>query len=162
MGLGIIVFGVLFALGWPHRDGFPEKYAILFLVGLAMVGACLITPVIRKFLVRLGFVNGSLFGARKPRPDIHKNFRGRLNEARNLKSTGEYYKATILINRCLEADPNWPEALLLKAQVLWEGFNNPDEAGKHLKRVVQLTSKNDWFQKEALELQKKMTARPPA
>jgi hypothetical protein len=42
-------------------------------------------------------------------------------------------------NDVLDQAPNFPEALYLKAHVLWEGYKNPWAAESYFKKVIELT-----------------------
>ena len=39
--------------------------------------------------------------------------------------------------------PDYEDALYLKASILWEGFNDPVEAKRHLDIILKTTSKTD-------------------
>ncbi|MBT8406249.1 MAG: hypothetical protein KJP05_02225 [Deltaproteobacteria bacterium] len=62
-----------------------------------------------------------------------------MDKIRFLKAQRMFDKALALVNDVLDQDPNIPEALYLKAHVLWEGFKNPWGAECCFKRVLELT-----------------------
>lgn len=64
---------------------------------------------------------------------------GEINKIRFLKRQGNFDKALALVNDVLDQEPNFPEALYLKAHVLWEGFKNPWAAESYFRRVIEVT-----------------------
>jgi len=62
-----------------------------------------------------------------------------MDRIRFLKAKRNFDKALTLLNDVLDQDPNIPEALYLKAHVLWEGFKNPWGAECCFRRVLELT-----------------------
>jgi len=68
---------------------------------------------------------------------------GEINKIRFLKTQRNFDKALTLVNDVLHQEPNFPEALYLKAHVLWEGFKNPWAAESYFKRVIELTEDSE-------------------
>ena len=62
-----------------------------------------------------------------------------LDRIRFLKAKRKFDKALALVNDVLEQDPNFAEAIYLKAHVLWEGFKNPWGAECCFRKVLELT-----------------------
>jgi len=71
-------------------------------------------------------------------PVRYSEFSADLEIARHNKANGRYQEALDLINDVVEKTTDWPDALYLKAQILWEGFENATEAKRCLRRVMQL------------------------
>jgi tetratricopeptide (TPR) repeat protein len=61
---------------------------------------------------------------------------GDLTTARVSKADKDYAKALATLETILARDPDFPDALLLKAQVLWEGFADEPEARKCVIRIL--------------------------
>jgi tetratricopeptide (TPR) repeat protein len=61
-----------------------------------------------------------------------------LAKARYAKGSGHFQEALYIINQVLEKDPDFPDALYLKAHILWEGFNKSKGALKCLIRIMEL------------------------
>jgi tetratricopeptide (TPR) repeat protein len=61
-----------------------------------------------------------------------------LARARYSKGRGDFEDALQIINQVLEKDPEFHDALYLKAHILWEGFHNSTEASECLTRVMEL------------------------
>jgi hypothetical protein len=68
-------------------------------------------------------------------------------KARFSKSRGDFSNALIIINEVLEKDPEFPEALFLKAQIDWEGFKSGSLARKNLDKVLELVKDDEPFRK---------------
>jgi hypothetical protein len=68
-------------------------------------------------------------------------------KARFSKSRGDFSNALVIINEVLEKDPEFPEALFLKAQIEWEGFKSGSIARKNLDKVLELVKDDEPFRK---------------
>jgi tetratricopeptide (TPR) repeat protein len=73
-----------------------------------------------------------------------------LAKARFCKGKGQFREAIIIINEVLEKDPEFPDALLLKAQILWEGFENRTLALENLDKAMELVKDDDPIHRWAL------------
>jgi tetratricopeptide (TPR) repeat protein len=99
---------------------------------------------------------------------LREQLEGDLNQAKHLKTQKKYDKALFVINKILKQDPEFPEALYIKAKIVWEGFENAESARTNLKKVMDLTSnKNDtiyhWsshLYDEITSMQKRPKAQP--
>ena len=74
-----------------------------------------------------------------------------INKARRLKAQNNSDQALKMLNRVLKENPNCPEALFIKAQILLEEFQNSNAASRCLKQVITHTS-------EAIELNEQAVA----
>jgi len=68
---------------------------------------------------------------------------GELIKARLMKAADRFDEALLAVNDTLRRLPNHPEALFLKAQILWEGFANSTAAASCLRTVIQMKSLRD-------------------
>ena len=82
------------------------------------------------------------------RGELKKN----INQAKYLRRNGDYQNALKTINLIIKIDPGYPEAQLLKAQILWEGFNNPKAAIPIIGQVLMTTHREDAVHQRALWL----------
>ena len=98
--------------------GFIGMMAAGPLIGLiaGVLGSILAFIIIEKF--GSSSVN-LLYGKRKPVYSDYEKHEGPLNQARLHKSKKEFHKALVLVNDILKQVPDLPEALYLKAQILW-------------------------------------------
>jgi tetratricopeptide (TPR) repeat protein len=78
---------------------------------------------------------------------------GELNIARHHKLGERFDDALIKIEDILAKDPQYPEALFLKAQILWDGFGDADAAKQCLLKVIRVEpDKKAVFHRWALNL----------
>jgi hypothetical protein len=76
----------------------------------------------------------------------HDLLAGELIKARLLKASYRFSEALTAVNGTLRKLPDHPEALFLKAQILWEGFGRHAEASACLKKVVRMKAmENETF-----------------
>jgi hypothetical protein len=89
---------------------------------------------------RIGGSLGSFLSFRWGRTTISHRQRlaGKLNKSRYLKTQGEFTRALEVVNDVLGEDPDFPDALFLKAQILREGFDNLDAAKGYLTKIMGL------------------------
>lgn len=81
---------------------------------------------------------GSLFyGGRRGEQSQDQLLANEMSLVKHRKMNGEFEEALKIVNRVLKVDPEYPEALLLRAQILWEGFGNSSAAIKYLKQIIE-------------------------
>ncbi len=85
-----------------------------------------------------------------------------LAKAKFSKSNGRFKEALAIVNEVLEKDPDFPDALYLKALILWEGFENRQGASRYLRRVMTLVPRNDTLHRWALNNLQDITKPPQA
>jgi uncharacterized protein HemY len=99
-------------------------------------------PVIMSFDDMLnGFSNLIYNGCFPSR--VHDQLAGELIKARLMKASNRFDEALAVVNDTLRKIPNYPEALFLKAQILYEGFSDDDAAAACLKKIVLMKSMKD-------------------
>ena len=69
---------------------------------------------------------------------LHERLAGELVKARLMKASHRFDEALEIINRTLDRLPDYPEALLLKAQILWEGYADYPGAKACLQQVIRM------------------------
>ena len=88
---------------------------------------------------RLGSgLGGVLSGWSSPRTTVRASLRADMQKANYSKRGGRFQEALSIIDNVLDKDPEFPDALFLKAQILWEGFGNRKEALGCLKKLMQV------------------------
>ena len=76
-----------------------------------------------------------------------------LHQVRCAKMKGYPKQALIHVNAILALEPDFPEALLLKAQILWESFGNAGAAQAHLEKLMRVNrDKHDRYHRWARNL----------
>lgn len=132
--------------------GFPAKIVI------ALLAAFVATIVVVIITSYLGRTAGRLYGGTGPKWTLREQLEGELTQARVSKAEKNYEQALIFLETILAKDPDYPDALLLKARVLWEGFADGPEAKKCVLRVLRVeTDKTSPVYRWAGELYKEIT-----
>lgn len=107
---------------------------------------------------RLGSgAGGFLSGWSSRRATLRESLTADLQKARYSKREGRFEEALAIINSVLEKDPQFPDALFLKARILWEGFDNREGAQGCLKKVVQVAPKNETLHRWAINYYNEIT-----
>ena len=107
--------------------------AVLLSIPLAVL-VCLIAG-------KIGDFAGRLFGAgRRPEWTIKERFQGEIEQAMFFKRQQQYYRALKKVDEILTQAPEFAEALFLKAQILWEGYNTANGARRYLDMAANCVS----------------------
>jgi uncharacterized protein HemY len=99
-----------------------------------------LTPPVNFFLNKMGGSAGILYGSREPNWSLKEQIAGDLDRVKHLKMKKEYDRALSIVDEVLITAPESPEALLLKSQILIDGFSNYDDAEKCLKKIFKTCS----------------------
>ena len=93
---------------------------------------------------KLGNMIGSgLSGWISGQSDPRERFSADLEKIKYSKRMGQFDEALHLVNELLRQEQNFPEALFLKAQILWEGFGNAESAKGYFERVRKLVPEGE-------------------
>jgi tetratricopeptide (TPR) repeat protein len=111
---------------------------------LAFVFSLVVSPLIMLILEKFGrstasFLYGGGYGSWSKRDQL----RGDLNTVKHHKMRKEYDQALEVVNRILKIDPDFSEAIFLKAQILWEGFENTAASKGYLKQIIETKKDKD-------------------
>ncbi|MFH2011996.1 MAG: tetratricopeptide repeat protein [Pseudomonadota bacterium] len=119
----------------------------------------LVIPVPILFILdRIGGFASLLYRGRRANWSQHEQLEGDLTQVKYLKMIKNYATALELLDTILNHDPNHPEALFIKAQILWEGFENYAGAKVCLKKVIDMESiKDDPIRRWASNLSDEIT-----
>ena len=100
---------------------------------------------------------GALSGDRAAHWSSREQLEGDMNQARHFKRNEKYAKALNTVNRIIRLDPDFPDALFLKAQILWEGFQNHNAAKSNLRKIFDIIKdENETIYQWALSLSKQI------
>jgi uncharacterized membrane protein len=99
-----------------------------------------------------GAASGLLSGQREAVWTIREQVQGFLSQARFNKGNRDYPAALSFVNKVLEKDPDFADALFLKAQILWEGFGQSHAAIQFLEKTLSLEDGNKMIQNQAMLL----------
>ena len=132
-GLPGAVFGVVLAL----LAGLVISGAVMFLMNAAS-----------------GAASGLISGRREAVWTVREQVQGFLSQARFNRENKDYPAALSFVNKVLEKDPDFTDALFLKAQILWEGFGQSHASIQFLEKTLSLENENKMLQNQALMLRK--------
>ena len=154
----IAVFAVWATLGAGRDYGVGAMTALFFLTILgAVVLSLLISLGIGKVLTATstGVANIAL-GIRSWR-GLREQLSGDLERVKHLNRQGRWVEAMDIVEDILERDPDFPDALALKARIFWDGFGNSGEAWKVLRKLMGVVPRDDPQYRWAREYYKEVT-----
>jgi tetratricopeptide (TPR) repeat protein len=99
---------------------------------------------------KIGSALGTFLGWSSKKVSPREVFAADLARARHSKGAGRFEEALSIIDEVLIKDPEFPEALYLKATILWEGFRNRPESTTCLKKVLGLVKSHETLHRWAL------------
>ena len=112
--------------------------AIGGVLAAAIVGLALSALIMYVLDAAGGAASNLISGRREAVWTPREQLQGLLSQARFNMENGDYSIAFNHINQVLQKDPDFPEALVLKARILWEGFSRADVALQFLEKVLTL------------------------
>jgi len=124
--------------------GMAQGYA-LFPVFLLCVFFSLGGSLIVFFLAeRLAELMGRLVAFIKGAEEGHlEQLYAEVGKARDKKDLREYGAALAILDRVLQKSPSFPEALFLKAQIVWEKHRDSKAAEVYLRKVLQVVPRGE-------------------
>ena len=104
-----------------------------------------------------GTVN-TLYGFGRRTATLREQLAGDLSQVRYHKMNQNLDKALLKVDTILARDPNHPEALFLKAQLLWDGYEDYAAARECLVRIIKVEpDKNAVFNRWAFSFYRKIS-----
>lgn len=136
-------------VGYVHRG----MAGAIFGAVIAIIAGLVISTIVMFFMDAVsGAASGLLSGRREAVWTIREQVQGFLSQARFNKENRDYEAALSFVNMVLEKDPDFTDALFLKAQILWEGFGHSHAAVQFLEKILALEDENKMIQNHALML----------
>lgn len=129
-----LVFLMLWGLG---------GLAAAFVLSLAM------TPLIMLITIKIGGVAGKLFTGVNREWDPEELLAIEFNKVRSALGHKRYDEGLRRINQILLANPDHPEALYLKARIVWQGFQNHGSAVSCLNRILTAADRREQYHRWA-------------
>lgn len=119
---------------------FTLKHVLVFTI----VGVIPLSILFVYFIEKAGSgIGGTLSGWTSRPVDPRQTLAADLEKARYSKREGRFQEALRIINGVLDKEPDFPDALYLKARILWEGFGNGEGAQGCLKKVMGLVQNQE-------------------
>ena len=150
---GVLTLLTLVTRAFPGAASFSFKHvAIILLCSIPLSILC-------AFIIEKvgGGLGGILVWGTSGSFNPKDLFRGEIHKIKYSKRMGHFEQALQMVNNLLHQDPDNSEAILLKAQILWEGFENGPTAKGCLNRIRELTSEEDRFHRWATSYLKTVT-----
>ncbi len=134
------IFAVLFMIYMATGgEKFTSKHLLFF-----FICAVLLSILYAYAVERIGSGLGSLLsGWIGGKPSPRRQLSAELAKARSSKNKGRFDEALSIINRVLDKDPEFPDALYLKAKILWEGYENFQESKDCLRKIMQTVPREE-------------------
>jgi tetratricopeptide (TPR) repeat protein len=111
---------------------------------ISFVVSIVITPVVMFVLDKFsGGTSSLIYGGGQGTWNQREQLAGDLNTVKYYKMRKEYDQALKAVNNILKRDPEFTEALFIKAQILWEGFENSATAKANLKKIIGIKKDKD-------------------
>jgi tetratricopeptide (TPR) repeat protein len=134
------------------------QISLFGLIAITMALNLIPTILVLLFSNKVGDASAILFKG-TGRSTIRDQYCGNISQARYLKTRHEYKEALELIEQYLDKDPDFAEALYLKAQILLDGFNDYIGAKLCTNKILQLTDNTCSWHQWAMSLQKEIYKR---
>lgn len=148
-------------------DEVTRTLVIVFLFGNIALSALLSYARFFKRIER--FIDlgvDKLYGGRRELRSLREESLVKLNRVRHFKMQRRYDRALSAVNEVLEADPDYPDAIYLKATIMWEGFENAGAAKTYLVKVMKMVEDHEeslhrWSHHLFMELNEKEKRKGP-
>ena len=129
-----------------HLIGLFLPFSILW----ATLAWVLCSPLAAGLSARVGERSVNLlYGLGQRRLPFKRRLAGELDKIKYSKREKNFDRALRQVNELLAKEPEFPEALFLKAQILWEGFGNQAAEG-YLNKVLGLVKVGEPLHRWAL------------
>lgn len=135
---------------------------LLFLKGLIglLIAVFLSIPfalVIFAIDIKTGkVISKAFYGGRKPRWTTREKFSGALDQVMLLKRRKQFPQALKKVTEILNQEPEFSDALFLKAQILWEGYESAQSAKKYLDKAKNFALPEDYLYQWIYSYQKRI------
>jgi tetratricopeptide (TPR) repeat protein len=151
----LAVMGLIWGYLAGGSSGAAAGLVVAFLVSVAIGSA---TSIFTGVLG--GGVVNVFYGLGRRTIGIRERMAGDLNVVRYHKLCNRFDDALLKIEEVLAKDPDFPEALFLKAQILWEGFEDPQAAKACLLEIIKMEpDKEAVFHRWALNFYRELSDR---
>lgn len=136
------------------------KIGLLAAIGIGTISSLIISLILVVAIDKLGSFAGMFYSGRRASWTLRETLQVDLDIAKNLKRHKEFQQAIGTVNNIILQDPEWSEALFLKAQILSEGFGNYNAAKGCLKKIIENESdQNSSVYRWASEMHRQLSSR---
>jgi tetratricopeptide (TPR) repeat protein len=161
----LVLKNILWAFPYLGMIGLFGGYALAgplgAIIGL-MIAAVVSAMIGSAASIITGKISGgainAFYGLGRRTFSLREQLAGDLNVVRHHKLFNRFDEALIKIEDVLAKDPDFPEALFLKAQILWQGFEDLKAARQCLLRIIKVEpDKKSLFHRWAMNLYREMS-----
>jgi tetratricopeptide (TPR) repeat protein len=161
----LVLKNILWAFPYLGMIGLFGGYALAgplgAIIGL-MIAAVVSAMIGSAASIITGKISGgainAFYGLGRRTFSLREQLAGDLNVVRHHKLFNRFDEALIKIEDVLAKDPDFPEALFLKAQILWQGFEDLKAARQCLLRIIKVEpDKKALFHRWAMNLYREMS-----
>jgi tetratricopeptide (TPR) repeat protein len=161
----LVLKNILWAFPYLGMIGLFGGYALAgplgAIIGL-MIAAVVSAMIGSAASIITGKISGgainAFYGLGRRTFSLREQLAGDLNVVRHHKLFNRFDEALIKIEDVLAKDPDFPEALFLKAQILWQGFEDLEAARQCLLRIIKVEpDKKALFHRWAMNLYREMS-----
>jgi tetratricopeptide (TPR) repeat protein len=153
--VGVIIM-VLGTVGAFYGYRFAGKPGLAAGALAGAVAGLIAGLVVKKLTGAAGGAAGGLFSGRQPTWTLREQLGADLSQARHMAKEERFSDALRKLTAILEKDPEFPEALLLKARIVWESKENMAAAKRNLRKVIALVPEGEPVRQEATELYREL------
>jgi hypothetical protein len=121
-------------------------------------GGIVLSFAISYLLDSVGGATGILFGRKRAVWTTREQVQGLMSQTRFNHDNQNFEAAFEYINQVLEKDPHYPDALFLKAQILWDGFEDAESAKPFLEKIMTLAEADSTIRSRASTLYAELSA----
>ena len=130
-------------------------------IGIIYSGiTCALVAYVSVFIAgKTGGTASKLWGGKTPIWDLSERYAADFSRARYQKMNKQYNEALRITDHVLKEQPDYNEALFLKAQILSEGYNDTAQAKKYLFKILKTETKNSQVYNWTESLYRELTNR---
>lgn len=154
-------FAALLVIGLAYAYAHESLGILLLWIPASIAAGALAALAGTWFGQALGEASGGLYGGRKANWTAREKMAGTMDLARIAKMNKDWEKALALVNEILNEAPDYPDALFLKAQVCWTGYQARREALSCLDQVMKFASQDEPVRRWAGVLREEILGRKP-
>ena len=121
-------------------------------ISLSILISLSVSIIIDNLTDFIGGVSSRLFIPGHADWTLQEQLAGPLNQIRFLIGNHRFSEASVQLEQIITRFPDHAEALFLKAQLLWEGYNNISDAKRMLSQVIKITREDDPYHRLAENL----------
>ncbi|MEW6262092.1 MAG: tetratricopeptide repeat protein [Thermodesulfobacteriota bacterium] len=160
--LPCLLLATLLIMIWRTDGQISGQWGELVLSAFIALIPALILDALASFLAVILFHQSvgaliDVFHGRRSWRSVREQLEADVSVIKQSVRQGDYVQALTLANQILEKDPDHPEVLALKAQILWQGFRRSRDAWLTLRRIMEKVPEGDPVRRWAADYYQEVT-----